>query len=1843
MSDGHPRRRELTLATLILAFGVVAWQHWLHTVLTVRVDAGLVEHLPHLLRDALLALPLAALAVVVGSNIAGAIRQEGTSAVWIRAAVVTQLFMVGMLIAVPLHTRIDTALGVAHAGHGNGLVHAVRDALFGQAIALPLAALTFGALSGALRGTKMSPALLATIVAASGVILPTPLNATAAEDEFVDSSGCEIGAPERQYDVSAIGVDITLNQWGDHDPFGRMFVLDDRIADVRAQETTGEVSPGLRDDPIQALVIRANVGDCLTIRFTNQMADMPASFNVQGIPFTVINAPGNVGNNPGSFANFGETITYRYQVPTDPAAEGAYQFNSRYDMRETMGHGLFGMLVVEPAGSTYLHPEIPGQPIESGWEAIIVDPSGVDFREFVIMMHEIGDEEFEGILDSAGEELPEIDPITGVYRPGSRALNYRSEPFINRLALGGLIPDKSLAYSSYAYGDPATPIPRSYLGEPTKTRLAHPGSEMFHVYHLHGGGTRWRRQPGVEPGEFAQGLQKVPTQDATTTRMDSQAAGPGETYTLEHECGAGGCQQAAGDYLFHCHIGEHYVAGMWSFWRVHDTVQSDLAEMPPDVDYAAPPVASSGTSLDLIGQTVEGKTILAAVDVTDTSTEISVEDWATQHLPPQGVTLDDEDATVWDWIIDYVGGDPSQPLVLGEPDDATAWPTYSSPTPGQRNPVTFNLTNGRLSWPTFTPHLAKRPPFAPNGHSGVPWLGEQASATRPDGLCVDPADVPGRRVLYYPITSIDTPIEIQAGQVVPDGMLYVLNETKDAVIAGTAPKEPLVIRANVGDCLRLFFTSEQEDVNHSGYAKTNIHNHFTQFDPQASDGVITGFSYEQSVRPLSTENRTMTGATTPGATQVTVTHTNRLREGIAIGIGLGEGMCDHGTGLPVANPDNDDRACTEIRHITNIAGNVLTLDEPLKYHHAAGEAVGVEFVQYWWYADVEDGTVFFHDHVDFNSWGHGLFGALIVEPAGSTWHDPVTGAEIRNGTIADIHAPPGGSVGAGQSGSFRELFIAVHNEAPLAPPEEGTVSSFNLKSEPLGERDADFPFSSVTNGDPTTPILRAYVGDDVVIRGLGVMEREGVLRVTGHTFRQERFIGEANQYSSITLGISEREDLVLENGAGGTAGLPGDFLIYNSVYTDLIDGAWGLMRVHNTLQGDLQPLPDVAAPPNVPGGFPIQTFTGLPPAQPGPPVDVCPALAPIKTFDVSVFRTLHLPSGGGIMYALDADQADFVAGTKLPEPLVIRVNEGDCLVVNLTNDLNERSGMTLGKLAFDPQTSHGSAIGFNTDSGVSPGATRTYRFYAHAELGTSLFWDQTDPEHQEHGAYGAVVVEPAGATYRDPYTGAPADVGVTADVITPAGSFREQVVLFHDNDGRIGQDDMPYLRDVEGFRGLNYQSDEFWNNALSGRLDINPDMALAFDSSTHGDPHLLLEAYVGEDVRYRIGVGHGEQSHVFGVDGHRFPWEPTVAEASQLPARAILPGGVFDVQLIDGAGGGAPNGADYLVADRRLPFLEAGMWGLLRTHSAFQPGLLPLPDFAGLLRVTTTPALAAQIEVDGIPRDSWSLDWMKISAGSHEVCFQDIAGFTTPPCETVNVVAGATTVVDGAYEQRGFLRVDTSPAVPSTITIDGNPANDWGLWTALPPATYEVCFGDVADMAIATPATGCQNVTITAGATEHITGTFIASPGAPGPTGHGYLRVTTAPAVASQVTLNGNIADTWGLTWVKVAPGTHEICFSDIVGAVTPGCQEVVVDEGLTTVVGGAFSQLGGMRIDTDPAVPATIYVDLVPRDDWGVWTDVPAGTYDVCFGMFDGFAPPCQTINVVPGVTTTVTGNWPP
>ena len=71
-----------------------------------------------------------------------------------------------------------------------------------------------------------------------------------------------------------------------------------------------------------------------------------------------------------------------------------------------------------------------------------------------------------------------------------------------------------------------------------------------------------------------------------------------------------------------------------------------------------------------------------------------------------------------------------------------------------------------------------------------------------------------------------------------------------AVKADPKKAIPLVIRANVYDCVDLLLTSEWDDDDFTNFqmSKVNIHPHFFQFDNQASDGVISGFSYDQSMR-----------------------------------------------------------------------------------------------------------------------------------------------------------------------------------------------------------------------------------------------------------------------------------------------------------------------------------------------------------------------------------------------------------------------------------------------------------------------------------------------------------------------------------------------------------------------------------------------------------------------------------------------------------------------------------------------------------------------------------------------------------------------------------------------------------------------------------------------------------------------------------------------------------------------------------------------------------------------------------------------------------------------------------
>jgi glucose/arabinose dehydrogenase len=138
----------------------------------------------------------------------------------------------------------------------------------------------------------------------------------------------------------------------------------------------------------------------------------------------------------------------------------------------------------------------------------------------------------------------------------------------------------------------------------------------------------------------------------------------------------------------------------------------------------------------------------------------------------------------------------------------------------------------------------------------------------------------------------------------------------------------------------------------------------------------------------------------------------------------------------------------------------------------------------------------------------------------------------------------------------------------------------------------------------------------------------------------------------------------------------------------------------------------------------------------------------------------------------------------------------------------------------------------------------------------------------------------------------------------------------------------------------------------------------------------------------------------------------------------------------------------------------------------------------------------------------------------------------------------------------------------------------------------------------------------------------------------GLLRVETSPALPSRIRVNGVDRDHWGLEWLPLPPGTYTVEFGRVFGHQEPTPQVVQVSSGQVTTVVGTFTRLGVLRVVTEPPVASTIYIDGVPRDDWGVWMEIAPGEHEVCFGDAAGWdVPECQDVMVVGGQQSLVTG----
>jgi hypothetical protein len=380
---------------------------------------------------------------------------------------------------------------------------------------------------------------------------------------------CPAGTVTHSYNVSAIDIDLPLDRSGNHDSAAFMYVLDGDLAALRAQEhrpLSERVSTGLHHDLIQPLVLRANLGDCFTVRFTNRLARGTAAFHVDGLAYS------SVGMTGGPAAEKplapGDSRAYVFPMPTSRGAgntDRAYYVHD--DDEAQVAHGLFGVVVAEPAGSRWLDVESGEALAGTSWEATIAPGKERSFREFVLIYHDIGED--------AGGTVPASAGVDSGEGRAPHAINYRLEPSAGQLPSG-----------AHGSGEPVTPVPRTYPGDRTKARLVYAGPEVSHVHPRYGDAIHWERLMQTFPGQM------------DTVRFDAPGADLPTGSSLNTNCGPAGCKPANGEFQFNCRIQHHSSAGTWSLWHVFDTRQPDLAPLP---DPLSTPQATSPMKLSRVG------------------------------------------------------------------------------------------------------------------------------------------------------------------------------------------------------------------------------------------------------------------------------------------------------------------------------------------------------------------------------------------------------------------------------------------------------------------------------------------------------------------------------------------------------------------------------------------------------------------------------------------------------------------------------------------------------------------------------------------------------------------------------------------------------------------------------------------------------------------------------------------------------------------------------------------------------------------------------------------------------------------------------------------------------------------------------------------------------------------------------------------------------------------------------------------------------------------------------------------------------------------------------------------
>ncbi|HLG17806.1 MAG TPA: copper oxidase [Blastocatellia bacterium] len=416
---------------------------------------------------------------------------------------------------------------------------------------------------------------------------------------------------------------------------------------------------------------------------------------------------------------------------------------------------------------------------------------------------------------------------------------------------------------------------------------------------------------------------------------------------------------------------------------------------------------------------------------------------------------------------------------------------------------------------------------------------------------------------------------------------------------------------------------------------------------------------------------------------------------------------------------------------------------------------------------------------------------------------------------------------------------------------------------------------------------------------------------------------------------------------------------------------------------------------------------------------------------------LHDPTAILYVRSRDLDRYGKLYSSVPIEPLVLRANAGDCIAVILRNkllngtvDLDGFStlpfiideattipshpyfnanqvkpsayvGLHPQLVAYDPTRADGNNVGFNDVQTPAPGGLVGYLWYAGhvnvektgtvtfapVEFGASNLISADRIKHSNKGAFGSLIIEPAGSTWIEdpPSLTPPLGSRAMATVTTGTKSFREFVAMFQNDinlrysDGGIKPIDpvevaailpwpqpvpsnpaVPNLKGADdaedsGQAGVNYRTEPIWF-----RMGHTPDTPFEitrtitnFDTALNnakvgGDPQTpVFRANAGAAVRIRLLMaGAHARNNVFTLHGHIWqeePWISTLTTPSVFQGDNLLSEwngsqfGIgatshFNFLLRNGAGGKFGVRGDYLFRTFQSFQFDNGIWGLFRVQ-----------------------------------------------------------------------------------------------------------------------------------------------------------------------------------------------------------------------------------------------------------------------------------------------------------------------